>query len=238
MNRVIVRVDAAIGPPFREPHTDLTFTGQVFEISVAGNRVTAQPLPGTAVDFDAATTILEREIAPYLAVLSAETGTPAELMGPTRYFVDTMDATREVKGDHVSSTLTMPFSVEGPTWKADFARRVKWAQDDPIYRDLCDLLAAGQASPNPRPDACKMIERLEKKFDGRARALKALGLNDKDIRILVADQATFRGDRHADFPIGEVPARLDTETRRDIIKAAGLVRRRYEEMIFGASLES
>ncbi len=228
----------AIRPTFHEPHTDLRFSTPSFQIDVRGTRVTAYPRSGRAVPFASATTVLESDLAPYLAVVGADAGMPVELWGCTRFYRDTDDPTGSLQHDPVGTSIRLPFSIEGATWKADFAKRVGWAQTDPVYRGLCELLALAQDSINPRPHVFNMLERLEVKYGNRAAARKALNLGAKTIRLIAADQALYLGDRHADQPAGGGRVRLDEATRNACLEVADLLRQQYERIEFSTALKS
>lgn len=116
----------------------------------------------------------------------------------------------------------------GRETQARFVQRVEWVASDKIYSDMLKFLREAQAAQNPRPAAFKIVERLEVKFHGRKRARQELGVGEETFLLITRTQNRFVGDRHANYEVGNEPARVSPTERQRVLEAARTLIAAYE----------
>jgi len=194
-----------------------------FSITIERERVVA--IPHSKILAEEETVALEQlqqQISPILSVLGAQEGRTIMLeITDVNY--------PNLKRLSTAILVTYSISAHVPR-REDIQRKIRIAVNDPVYRDLLDFYTEALAAANPRPVGFKMVERLEKKFGDRQKACAALGLVKHDLNLITADQSRFKGDRHADYGVGDIPVRLNQVERGKVFELLKRIMDKYEKL--------
>jgi hypothetical protein len=221
LSEYVVRLEGRLSPPLTIDCTDFTENLPSFSVTVEKEMVKAEPHTNIQLEANEARERLQDEISPLLTVFGFIEGRAISLMVTDIIYPNFGTATRSI-----AARLVLR---EQPPTKDEVLLKAAWATADPIYRDLLDFYTEAQAAPNPRPIGLKMIERLEKKFGNRNNACSALGIND--LKPIVAYQSKYQGDRHADYDLGDIPARLSQVERGEVLMLLKRIIDEYENRI-------
>jgi len=199
-----------------------------FAVTLDGDLVIAIPHARVREGVDAAQELLRDELTPLLAALASEVGRRAQLAVTAVIRVDPAQPGRPIATRTVRAGTTM--AIAGRPLDAEAIRRkFAWAQRDAIYRDLLELLHDARQEPNPRPIGFKIIERLNVKFGtGDAAVARELGMTKGDLVLVMRDQSSYEGDRHAQYAAGTTPSPLDPALRLQILAILERIVAEYE----------
>ena len=182
------------------------------------------PHPNLQFDADEAQERLQDEISSLLLVLGAEVENKAITFEMTDVIF------HNFKRGIRSISASFAWSRQLPT-KDEVLQKVQIVRIDTTYRDLLELYIEAQEAPNPRPAGAKMKERLNKKFLGYDSALQVLGLQPDGFDFITKNQSQYKGDRHANFKMGEVPAQMELSKRLEILTLLNDIIQRYEKYL-------
>lgn len=202
-------------------------------ITVTGGGFKAMPPSESRWSLEEAQGELDRAMEPVLSALGAASGMKITKRVTSAHYADAADPNAIVlsTGFAYATAGGVVAIASGVEEAARLVRRCEWASKDPLYRDLLDLLTEATGSPNPRPAAFKLTERLEKKFGGIPNTKARLGLTDAPLDAIRAHQNRFEGDRHAKYEIGHRPPPIGPAEREEVLAAARLIVEKYEETI-------
>ncbi len=221
MPQYVARLVGRLSPALTIDCTDLTENLPSFSVTVEKETVKAEPHLNIQLEASEARERFQHEISPLLTVLGFVEGRAISLAVTDIIYPNMRTATL---------SIATRFVIGGsPPTKDEVLLRAAWATTDPIYRDLLDFYTEAVAAPNPRPVGSKMVERLKKKFGNRQKACSALGI--QDFKPIVANQSQYQGDRHADYDVGEVPARLSQAERGEILTLLKRIIDQYEKCV-------
>jgi hypothetical protein len=218
------------------PRADYRLTMDVrsFSVELAAASIVATPRAGVVISADEAADILEGELRPILAALSAESSHVVSMQVRSVRFIN--EATPELgEQQRRSGGFAMAAVIAGQPRHDLLLLRVGWAATDPVYCEMLDLFAEAKASPNPRPAAVKLWERLEARYGNERETKEALNVSSSELRVIKGDQDRFVGDRHATLPLGVTPTRIDDASRRAALAVAAKLIATYELREFGAN---
>jgi len=129
-------------------------------------------------------------------------------------------------------TIPTIAALSGPLpTKDEIHLKVQLMRADATYRDLIELCNEVKAAPNPRPAGAKMKERLKVRFQGYGSALLQLDLPQNGFDFISKNQSQYQGDRHADFKIGEILAKMEPSKRLEILTLLKDIFQRYEKYL-------
>ncbi len=208
MSEYIIRILGRLRPPLTVEYQDIELPS--FTITVDKEIISAMPHPDLQFDADEAQERLQEEISPLLLVLGAKVEKHNIALEISDVLYPTVrTATRDV--------LCRANLRDAPPAKDELLLNAQWTKTDTTYRDLLELYIEAQEAPNPRPAGAKMKERLKVRFHGYLPALEQLGLQPDGFDFISKNQSQYKGDRHADFKIGEVPTQMEPSKRFEIL---------------------
>lgn len=179
------------------------------------------PHPDLQLNADEAQERLQDEISPLLFVLGAEVEKHTIALEITDILYPTVGTT--------TRDIACRFNLrDAPPTKDELLLKTQLTRTDATYRDLLELYIEAQETPNPRPAGAKMRVRLSKRFQGYDSALKQLGLPPDGFAFVWDNQSQYKGDRHADYDIGEIPAQMEPGKRLEILTLLKDFIQRYE----------
>jgi hypothetical protein len=224
MPEYIIRIEGKFNPHLAREHEDFAINLTSFVVTVEKETVTAIPHAYLQMeDRQAACELLQQEFSPLLTVLGSEEGQAIELE-----ITDVVYPALKTS----SASIRIMATIGGSILTAqELLRKIHWASVDPIYRDLLDFYTEAQAAPNPRPAGAKLVERLKVKFNGYDNALTNLGMLSDGFNLIKREQSKYKGDRHADYKEGYVPARLSPTERNEILTVLKQIIHEYENRI-------
>ncbi len=221
MPKYVVRIVGRLSPRLSIDYADFTEKLPSFSVTIEKGTVKVVPHTNLQLEPSAAQKRLQHEILPLLTVLGTLEGRAISLEVTDVIYIHVGQAVRRATG--------RMGLIEAPPTTDQIHLKVQWATVDSVYRDLLDFYTEAIAAPNPRPAGYKMVERLEKKFGNRKNACSALGIND--LKPIVANQSLYQGDRHAEYNIGDIPARLSQVERSEVLKLLKHIICEYENRI-------
>lgn len=222
MAEYLIRILGRLQPPLIVEYQDLELPS--FTVTIDKDIVSAVPHPNVQFDADVAQKHLQDEICPFLLVFEAEVENRPI----------TLDVTDLIYHNHKTGIRTIPVSIAlsrpQPT-KDELDLKVQLIRTDATYRDLLELYIEAKAAPNPRPAGAKMKERLNKRFNGYPSAISSLELPENGFAFVTENQSQYKGDRHADYNIGEVPSQMEPSKRLEILTLLKDFIQRYERYL-------
>ena len=216
-----MRIVGRLSPPLTTDYGEFTEQLPSFSVTVEKEKVSAVPHANIQLEAMVARERLQHEISPLLTVIGGAEGRAISLVVTDVIYPNFGTATRSIAARFVLREAV-------PTID-EMHRRVLCATTDPIYRDLLDFYTEAQAAPNPRPVGYKIVERLEKKFGNRNKACSALGIHD--LKPIVANQSQYHGDHHAEYDVGDTPARISPDERGEVLALLKLIIDEYEKRV-------
>jgi hypothetical protein len=222
LSEYIVRILGRLRPPLTVEYKDLELPS--FFITVEKELVSAMPHSDIQLDADTARERLQDEISPLLVVLGAEVEKRTITLEITDIIYPTVGtATRDI--------ACMVKVGEPPPTKDELLLKAQLARTDGIYRNLLELYIEAQVASNPRPAGAKMKERLKVRFNGYSSALASLELPENGFAFITDKQSQYKGDRHADYKMDEVPAEMDPSKRLEILTLLNDIIQRYKRYL-------
>lgn len=221
MSEYVVRIVGRLSPPLTTDYGEFTEQLPSFSVIVEKEKVSAVPHANIQLEAMVARERLLHEISPLLTVIGGSEGRAISLVVTDVIYPNFGTATRSI-----ATRFVLREAV--PTID-EMHRKVLCATADPIYRDLLDFYTEAQAAPNPRPVGYKIVERLEKKYGNRKKACSALDIHD--LKPIVANQSQYHGDRHAEYDVGDTPARISPDERGEVLALLKLIIDEYEKRV-------
>jgi hypothetical protein len=216
----------------------LAFSTASFEIELEGSRLVARPRPGLELEVDAGVETLSSELEPLLSSLSVEGGAAIGFAAKkTEVIVYDASGTRAVsRGFGTAPVDAVVVSVTSGTERRRLLLlRIDWATKDPVYRDILDFFTEAKGAANPRPALTRLWERLEAKCGSEDAVRHTFSITKTELRAIKGDQSRYAGDRHANYPPGTQPARIDEGARHTALVIGRKIIAAYEHSEFSAN---
>ncbi len=229
MPEYIVRIEGKLSPPPSVKYENFTEELPSFSINIEKEVVNAVPRSNISPEeTDVTLRCLQDEISPLLTVFGSVEGRTITLE-ITNIVYPTLK--------RLSTQVWVTYTISGqiPTLM-EMHQKIHWASVDPIYRDLLNFYTEALAAPNPRPTGTKMVERLKVKFKGYDNALTSLGMPENGFALIKQNQSKYQGDRHADYKVGYVPARLGSTERNEVLAVLKHIIHEYENRICATTI--
>lgn len=227
----LIEIEGTLTPDPRAEY-DLSYSTGSFDVTLNGSSLTAKPKAGHDFEVDAGIAQLEEELSPLLSSLAAE---GAWAVGMTVDHAKFDEGGGPVSRGFGSASAGAVIAVltSGAERQRLLLARIEWATKDPIYRDVLDFFTEAKAAANPRPALTRLWERLEVKYGGENAVKTALSISKAELRAIKGDQSRYEGDRHATYPAGSQPARIDEKARNAALVVGRKIVSTYEQQEFG-----
>jgi hypothetical protein len=222
LSEYVIRILGRLRPPLTVEYQGLELPS--FSITVDKEMVIAVPHPELRLDAGKAQKLLHHEISALLTLLEAEVENQPI----------TFEVTDVIYHNFKTGIRSIPirFVLSGPLPTNDeLLLKLQLMRTDPTYRDLLELYNEAKAAPNPRPAGAKMKERLKVRFHTYDPALSQLDLPPDGFDFITKNQSQYKGDRHADYNIGDVPTQMEPSKRLEILTLLKDIIQRYEKYL-------